>query len=70
MAVNKVCIVQAFLDLYHHHHFFGKMSMLKPEHNPYSRQYKGPPMCSCCNTLLAIELKDLCHSCQGLSIPE
>jgi hypothetical protein len=44
--------------------------MLKPENNPYSRKYKGPPMCSCCDTLPAIESKDLCHSCHGLTNDE
>jgi hypothetical protein len=44
--------------------------MLKPENNPYLKKYMGPPMCFCCNTLLAIKSKDLCHSCQCLDTKE
>jgi hypothetical protein len=44
--------------------------MLKPENNPYLRKYKGPSMCSCCDTLPVVESKDFCWSCQGLSVDD
>jgi hypothetical protein len=46
------------------------MSMLKPENNPYSKQYQGPPMCKCCNTLPLVASKAFCMTCSHLSIAE
>jgi hypothetical protein len=44
--------------------------MLKPENNPYSCQYKGPPMCDCCDTVPTVPGKAFCTSCSHLTVEE